>query len=289
MKKFVIYSAIIGKYDDINQPSIIDDRFDYILFSNDFTQGRIGIWQIRPIKYHNDIQTKIARWVKTHPEELLPEYQCCLWIDANIDIKDIAIYERVIDLFNKKILISSMVHLKRNCIYDEMITVLQSKLETEDCILKWGHQLRENDYPRNNGLFETGVLFRNHQKKQTILFDKLWWQCIKQYSRRDQLSFNYILWKLKIECAYFLSDKENVRNSPLIHINNHSNATHRTLNITNWRETRLMRFIYYYPYEKLFNIFYWTYSLPFTLLSAKIIGLLIGIKNKIKRIIVKQR
>ena len=137
MKKFVVYSAIIGSYDNISQPTVIDDRFDYILFSNDFSEQNIGIWQIRPIKYHNDIQTKIARWVKTHPEKLLPEYKCSLWIDANIDINAADIYKRVIYLYNNNILISSMVHLKRNCIYDEMITVLKSKLETEDCILKW--------------------------------------------------------------------------------------------------------------------------------------------------------
>lgn len=69
MNKFVIYTAIIGNYDEILQPQVIDDRFDYVLFSN---ENRVGVWQVRPIAYVNDIQTKIARYVKTHPEELLP-------------------------------------------------------------------------------------------------------------------------------------------------------------------------------------------------------------------------
>ena len=283
MKKFVIYSAIIGNYDEILQPTIVDDRFDYILFSNDFIDRRIGIWQIRNIKYHNDIQTKIARWVKTHPEELLPEYECSLWIDANIDIKDISVYERIINLYNEGKMISSMVHLWRNCIYDEMIAVVKHKFETEECIIKWGHQLRKNKYPLKNGLFETGVLFRNHKKSLMISFDKLWWQCIEKYSRRDQLSFNFVLWKLNIECEYFLSNRENTRNSNLFSINvNHAHTTYQKSEDSS-NDTTLFRFIYYYPYKQLFNIYYWIYSLPLPLLGARITGLYLGVKNKLKR------
>ena len=34
MKKFAVYTASIGGYDEIHQPLAVDDRFDYIFFSN---------------------------------------------------------------------------------------------------------------------------------------------------------------------------------------------------------------------------------------------------------------
>ena len=71
MNKFVIFTAVVGNYDEILQPKVVDDRFDYILFSNDIKEKNIGVWQVRPINYINEIQTKIARWVKTHPEEYM--------------------------------------------------------------------------------------------------------------------------------------------------------------------------------------------------------------------------
>lgn len=43
MKKFVIYSVLVGNYDDVLQPAVIDDRFDYILFSNDINENNMGV------------------------------------------------------------------------------------------------------------------------------------------------------------------------------------------------------------------------------------------------------
>lgn len=43
MNKFVIYTAIIGNYDEILQPQVIDDRFDYVLFSNEIEKMSDGL------------------------------------------------------------------------------------------------------------------------------------------------------------------------------------------------------------------------------------------------------
>ena len=38
-KKYAIYTAMVGGYDEIMQSKVVDDRFDYILFSNDMGNG----------------------------------------------------------------------------------------------------------------------------------------------------------------------------------------------------------------------------------------------------------
>ena len=57
-KKYVIYTAMVGGYDEIMQPMVVDDRFDYILFSNDIKEDRVGVWQVLPIAYSNIINNK---------------------------------------------------------------------------------------------------------------------------------------------------------------------------------------------------------------------------------------
>jgi hypothetical protein len=53
-------------------------------------------------------------------------------------------------------------------------------------------------YPHNNGLVETGVLLRRKQP-EVATFNERWWAEIRQGSLRDQLSFNYVAWRVRLK------------------------------------------------------------------------------------------
>ena len=211
--RLAIYTALVGAYDTIRQPHVVDDSFDYFLFSNDIAVNRLGVWQIRRIPYSNPDNARLSRWVKTHPDELLPDYDASVWIDVNIIIKSVFIYTRTRDLIAQNIVISSMWHNARNCIYDEAAFVAYRGLEKETIVLNWLRKLKQESYPHQIGLFECGVIFRIHHNELVVSFDNEWWGCINHFSRRDQLSFSYCLWKLNLVCPFFISSTENVRNS----------------------------------------------------------------------------
>ncbi len=213
MKPFVIYTAIVEGYDNILQPLVVDDRFDYYLFTNDIQEKNIGVWQVRPIPYQNEMQTKVARWVKTHPETLLPEYLYSMWVDANIQIRTPEVYERIVRLAGNGVLFASMWHHERDCIYGEAVELLASSVEHERVVYRWIRHLLSEGYPRHNGLYETGVMYRRHGDPRVKAVDTLWWDCIESHSKRDQLSFNYALWRNRLHCEYFLREGENARNS----------------------------------------------------------------------------
>ena len=97
-KRFVVYTVMVGDYDKILQPLVVDDRFDYVLFTDQARNDKIGVWQVRTFDYQNDDKTRISRYLKTHPEKLLPEYDASLWIDGNIQITNSYIYNRFIEL-----------------------------------------------------------------------------------------------------------------------------------------------------------------------------------------------
>ncbi len=231
MRPFVIYTAIVGHYDDIQQPEAVDDDFDYVLFSNDIDSSKVGVWQVRNIPYEDVDVTRVARWVKTHPEQLLPGYEASVWMDGNIAIQTKEVYARVRELFQKGVLVSAMWHNACRSILDEAAELALIGWERERVCLDWQHQLWKEHYALNNSHWETNVLFRVHSNDRVKSLDELWWDCIAHYSRRDQLSFPYTLWRTGVECPYCLSDHENARNSSLFKYVKHDSGKDKGLPI----------------------------------------------------------
>ena len=269
---FVIYTALVGEYDEIKQPLVVDDRFDYILFSNNIKEDRVGVWQIRPILYYDRDNTRVCRFVKTHPDVLLSAYKFSIWMDASMQICTSFVYERAIELYNSKIQISSMWHLVRKCIYEEAFAVVHGMVEHESVVVKWCHKLRKDNYPQYNGLCETGFLYRKHTNS-VKKFNNLWWTCIDNYSRRDQLSFNYVLWKLDVPCHFFLGVGKNVRNTEHIRLVTHQNITHNHCPIGN-NEAWLMRYCWKQKdkTKEIEELYYKLYQYPFPRITFFLVG-----------------
>ena len=213
MKDFVIYTVLTGgEYDKILQPEVVDDRFDYILFTDNTDASAIGIWQVRSIPYFNADTTRLSRYPKMHPNDLLKEYKASLYIDANIQIMQQRIYDRIIELYDQQIDWAGAAHpLQRDCIYDEIYAFYG--LDYEKTLMRWGHRLRQENFPRHFGLFENNVIYRRHNQTTKAIND-LWWQTYDANSRRDQLSLFYAFWKISgTKKALILSEGENARNS----------------------------------------------------------------------------
>lgn len=282
--KYAIYTAMVGGYDEIMQPQVVDDRFDYILFSNDIKEDRVGVWQVRPIPYHNEENTRICRYVKTHPEELLPEYDFSVWMDSNIQIVAPFVYERSIELYETETLLATIYHVARQCIYDEAFEVMVNRFESEKVILEWCHRLHKEKYPIHNNLGETGIMFRVHSNSRIYKFNKLWWECIDSYSKRDQLSFDYAIWKLGITYKYFFPKLMTVYNSPFVSYFRHTNDSKKYISsciLDPW----LLRYYRKVPtsYGEIRNLYHQIYKLPFPHFWSAVFGQLYRIKYFLKR------
>ena len=227
MPKFAIYTAVVGNYDEILQPLVVDSRFDYFLFSDTFQEDRIGVWQVKSIEYFNSDRVKTARYVKTHPETFLPNYAATLWMDANLQIVDSYVYERFLELFNQGVEIASVKHPQRDCIYEELFTVCAFQWETLEIAWGWNRVLRQNNYPEHNGLFETGLTYRLNSPNVKKV-DEEWWNCIYHYSSRDQLSYNFVLAKCDVKCDFFLPYGESIYSSKHVGHSTHVSSTGKT-------------------------------------------------------------
>jgi hypothetical protein len=199
--KTVIYTAISGNYEKLKQHQYISKDFDYICFTDQKIKNP-GIWEIVPLEKKILDLTRIARYHKIFPHILLKKYDYSVWIDSNIDVISNSLEKRIYQLIEKKEKIASCIHFERDCIYQEAKACIDQQKDEPETILKEVDFLKKENYPKNNGLFETNIIFRKHNDPSIIKLMEDWWKMILNFSKRDQLSFNYVLWKNKIKYKY---------------------------------------------------------------------------------------
>lgn len=194
----VVYTCLTASYDNLFIHTYYNKDWDYICFTDNtelIKLGRFGIWQIKPLHYSELDNTRNARWHKIHPHILLHEYSYSLYLDANVDIRTPYIFACVDKVLYENIKFSIPNHFVRDCIYEEAQAVIDIQKDDPDIINKQINEYRKEGFPEHFGLTETSIMFRIHNDKEVIKMMDEWWYFIKNYSKRDQLSLHYVLWK----------------------------------------------------------------------------------------------
>ena len=188
----ICYTVISGPYDKLKTPTTISKGWRYICFTDQNIVS--NIWEIRPIPGELNYlsQVKRQRCLKTQPHRFLPEHEWSVYVDANITIR-VGMWKLVRDICKREDF-SVTKHPERDCIYVERGKCLALKkddgVESEEQIKRY----QKEGFPTHFGLNETGLLVR-HNVDWVKTLDDMWWNEIEKGSHRDQLSFNYCLWK----------------------------------------------------------------------------------------------
>jgi len=193
-RRTVFYTAIFGKYDNLLLPDIIDPDIDYVCFTDE-PRNDYGVWQMRSVPYYHPDSTRVARWVKTHPDELFPDHDVAVWLDANIILKaDVRQYiERVRQADGHLGLVS---HPHRNCFYEEAEACKRLKKDSAAAIDRQVEHYRQNGLPLRHPIFETGFMVIRLRSPDTAAALDLWWRQIERFSRRDQLGLAWVTHQL---------------------------------------------------------------------------------------------
>jgi GT2 family glycosyltransferase len=211
-EKIAIYAAISGDYDSIKMPAHLDDRFDYILFT-DTPAPSTGVWQIRPFPDFDLDLTRRARYIKTHPHRLLNGYDIAIWIDANIMILG-DIYPLIQDFILSDKSVAAVFHPLRNSLYDEFNACIKYKI---DDVSRMENQLNryKNIGFMSDELIESNVMMFKLTDTKVDLFLDTWWSEIESYSKRDQLSLNFALAHHGLKWHQLAKPPNSIRNHPL--------------------------------------------------------------------------
>ena len=224
--KIVIYTCLVGNYDSLPQPKVINNNYSYICFTNNLKFSKIGIWDIRPIPFYHENPTRMSRYVKLNPHLVLSEYDYSVYMDANLNIVDNDFYDIIENLVQNSILMASVAHPNRKCIYDEINECI--KLARDDYFLlrKTAQFLRRKNYPVNQGLYENNLIFRNHNSEIIKSVSEQWWSLYMKFSKRDQLSLCYVLWLNNFKPVLFFPNGVNTHNSKSVKSVYHTSPIH---------------------------------------------------------------
>lgn len=218
----VIYTCLVGGYDNLDEPKVIDYDWDYICFSNDVELPDNSVWKIRRIPFESDDKTTLSRYVKFHPHIVLKEYDVSVYIDANIVIsgeKAYYFFDSIIN--NKHINIAIAKHPARDCIYQEAIACLRAGRSDFREIVSHVNFLKKQEFPEFYGLHENNIIYRLHNDESIVQVNELWWEVYLNHSKRDQLSLEYAVWKKGINIHNLFGDNFDVRQSELFKYDYH--------------------------------------------------------------------
>ena len=207
----IVYTSIFGKYDNIISQSL-QDNWDWKCFNEE-----------NSISLYSD-NNRNAKRFKVLPHRYLQDYEYSIFIDGNMTV--VGNIDELVEkyLTDSNVAVFSHENNKldsRKCVYDEAQTIFDlgeknMKLTPERGELNY----KDNPtvikaqmdmysmlgYPRNNGLLTGMVIVRRHNEKDCIDVMEDWWTEIKYNSKRDQLSFNYVVWKNDLKFNYIDGD-----------------------------------------------------------------------------------
>ena len=217
MKKCVIYTCIVGSYDELQQPAAVDPDFDFVCFvgKGEKSADRNGVWELREFDCGPDDPRLVSRYPKMHPHVLLPEYEASVWIDGNVRIMDSTIYEVTRAKLASGVLYSGVSHPGRKSLYTEAWAGWRKvrRISPWNMLHVWVW-LFLHGMPFRSGLMENNLIFRRHLDPKVVRLDEMWWDRLFDLSLRDQLSFMWCLRECGIPVDYLLPFGWNTRNHP---------------------------------------------------------------------------
>lgn len=213
--RIAIYTCVTGGYDFIKEPSVTEDSCDYYLISDMKYEGLKVFQQIDINDFVPDWVTGNAeknRWCKMHGHEIFKAYRYSIYIDGSITLK-----KSISHYINRAGVVGTAIHKHplRNCIYEEGLRLIVSKRGNIDYqglrkqMLKYLYE----GMPREYGLFECGVIVRDHANFLGNQVMEEWFEEYMHGEKRDQLSLTYILWKNNIAFSDvgILNDGQDIR------------------------------------------------------------------------------
>jgi Protein of unknown function (DUF616) len=199
--RIAVYTAIFGRYDSLKPARF--QTADFICFTDD-PSLRVPGWRTIPVassaNWTQDMKIRAARRLKLLPHECLPEYAAWIWVDGNLSLK--VDPQLLVHTSLQQCDLSTFAYPgARDCLYDEAAACIRRGKDDEGLIESQIARYRSEGFPSHCGLTETSILVRRNTPA-IRRFNEQWWRELETGSRRDQLSFNYVAWKLNFQYSH---------------------------------------------------------------------------------------
>ena len=210
----VVYTAVFGGYDDIEEPMYVNPNLDYYAFT-DADLPEDSVWKKVDLSRYPHLSGldpyHLAKYIKMFPYEFFPDHAFSIWIDGNVQL--------ISDTYPVAIMghgsaMATFANPMHNCIYTEGRYMLFQGRVPKDMLNKQLDIYRNAGYPEHFGMREFSIIYRDHGCKECYDMMKEWWEHVNKYTMRDQLSLPFILWKNSKTIDYIRCLGENWRWNP---------------------------------------------------------------------------
>lgn len=190
--KRAVFTALMGGYERLNeQPIAAQSDIPFICFTDD-PELRSDSWDVRVVEPRFDMDSiRSARHLKLLGAALLPEASETLWIDNSVKLRTAP--ERILDEWLSSADIAMPVHSYRASVMGEFDAVATDGYDDPGRVYE---QLIHYATVSPNTLREkpywTALLARRSSPAVDAAM-QLWHDHLLRYSRRDQLSINFVL------------------------------------------------------------------------------------------------
>lgn len=191
--KMCLYTVVLGRYEALNEltAEIASAPLAKICFTDD-PELTSDTWDIRLVNPAFPMDTvRSQRMLKMLAHRYLPEFEHSLYIDNTISLRRNP--AEIINSFCTVSDISVPLHSYRDHVHEEFIEVAKSGLDDPARIFEqMNHYMITHGEVLKSHPYWTAIMVRNHMKTDVIKLMENWYEHILRYSRRDQLSLNYV-------------------------------------------------------------------------------------------------
>jgi hypothetical protein len=190
--KICVYTCITGGYDSIKDIKK-EKGVDYFCFTNN-PNLKSKTWKVIQVHDNKLNDSLLSRKIKILGHPVVNKYDVAVWIDGSVSF-DKKIADFVKTYFSKSTLFAGFKHGERNNVEEECYECVRVRKASRTAVKKLLKFYQKEKYPMDNGLIEATVHIKrpgNPLVKKTL---KIWFHMVKNYVGRDQLSFNYAIWK----------------------------------------------------------------------------------------------
>ncbi len=198
--KIGVYTCITGDYDNLKEIPKIEKGIDYYCFTNN-KKIKSNTWNVIYIEDENLSNVQLARKIKILGHELINDYDILLWMDGAVTFKK-NIKDFINTYLDEKDVFVCFKHGERDNIKDEANACYRFDKESKENINRILKFYEDEKYLFDNGLIESTVYIKRPKDKVVQDTMKLWFSMILNYSTRDQLSFNYCIYKTGLKVKW---------------------------------------------------------------------------------------
>lgn len=191
--RICVYTTLFGDIDDLIPVVNTAPGVDFLCFT-DRPREAPGWRQIIIDSEPTDNNLK-AKVFKVLPHLHLQDYTHSMFVDANT-----VFLGRLTELIWLCLLSGDFVmwqHPLRDDAYMEVNTIIAHRRHEPVGVIDQVSHYSKEGLPSNTGLFEASFIWRRHGAPEVIALMEQWWGQIGQFSKRDQISLAYLVWKTR--------------------------------------------------------------------------------------------